>query len=372
MRKPRSTKVSIYKTTFVSIKDHFNIEKWLKERHNIEIEKEVKEGEKLETTISRLRQIAEYLKIPVSLFFMKECPPFPPLPNDFRSRRAAFTKNTINAFRQAYFYQEILNQLTADQLLFTEKYSIHDDPKEVATHISEILKFEKLRQKNRNTSQLFLKIRTKLEEFNIYTFKEDFPVEETRGFSLSDEFPPIIIINRGDCDEAKIFTILHEFGHILLEKPGISEPSSMEFNTNNPIEIWCNQFAGSILIPAEIIKNIFFQPNENIGNLISSLSKQLFVSKHSLAYAFLKENKINRLIYSEYISRPFAFRKPEEKGEFRIKREVMIKSMKGKKFTSTIMEAYRSHQLSQSDVREILSINDNDKAFNNLLKTSRN
>lgn len=74
--------------------------------------------------------------------------------------------------------------------------------------------------------------------------------------------------------------------------------------------------------------------------------------------------------YKEYISRPYTkVKKKVSKTKFKIPRANMIKSEKGTKFTNNIMEAYRKKVFSQSEVREILNIGDNDKAFEKLLKS---
>src|SRR5205807_2176536 len=42
------------------------------------------------------------------------------------------------------------------------------------------------------------------------------PLVEVRGFSLTTPGPPTIVVNRSDAVSARIFTIFHELGHILL------------------------------------------------------------------------------------------------------------------------------------------------------------
>ncbi len=368
MRIPRSIHVFLNKDTFLGIIGYFNVtEEWLMKRHKIKI---IPDKDNVDVTISKIRAISEYLKIPVSLFFTHQLPAFPEPPKDYRSKKSSFTKDTINSFREALFYQDILSKLTEDKLLISENFLVQDDPIKAGKQLSEILQIEHLRKKSHSSTEFLRKIRIQLEDFNIYTFKARFPPQETRGFCLSESNPPIIFINSHDNDEAKIFTTLHELGHILIGEPGVSEASSNVFYSSNPIEVWCNEFAASITIPENIIEKIQFLPEENIGFTISNLSNKLYVSKHSIAYAFYKKKKIDFKTYKEYISRPYdKSKETRRKTEFKIPRANIIRSEKGSKFTNNIMEAYRQKLFSQSEVRQILNIGDNDKAFEKLLKS---
>ena len=61
------------------------------------------------------------------------------------------------------------------------------------------------------------------------------PIEDARGFALADANPKIIVVNSKDQIEARIFTLLHEFAHILLGETSISIP---DLRSNNTIEKW--------------------------------------------------------------------------------------------------------------------------------------
>ena len=44
------------------------------------------------------------------------------------------------------------------------------------------------------------------------------PIEDARGFSLTEVEPFVIVVNESDAPNAKIFTLFHEYGHILLNQ----------------------------------------------------------------------------------------------------------------------------------------------------------
>jgi Zn-dependent peptidase ImmA (M78 family)/transcriptional regulator with XRE-family HTH domain len=77
------------------------------------------------------------------------------------------------------------------------------------------------------------------------------PENAVRGFAIYDERKiPLALIN-GDEGEtsARIFSLIHEYAHILIRQPGISDQ-----NRKNSTERWCNQFAAYFLMPRDRFK----------------------------------------------------------------------------------------------------------------------
>ena len=56
----------------------------------------------------------------------------------------------------------------------------------------------------------------------------------------------MIAVDSNDDYRARIFTLLHEYAHLLLRTSGISDQ-----NRHVPIQRWCNQFAANFLMPAD-------------------------------------------------------------------------------------------------------------------------
>lgn len=70
-------------------------------------------------------------------------------------------------------------------------------------------------------------------------------IEEFRGFTLMEDHFSLIFINGADYKVGQLFSLAHEFGHVLLGAPGLSG----ERNEHGKVERWCNQFAAELLIP---------------------------------------------------------------------------------------------------------------------------
>lgn len=68
------------------------------------------------------------------------------------------------------------------------------------------------------------------------------PLSQLRGFAAIGESVPAIVVNAQDDPRARIFTLIHELGHHLLEATRGNPPPD--------VEIWCNGFAAEVLTPA--------------------------------------------------------------------------------------------------------------------------
>lgn len=349
LKKIRSIEVTVKREVFNHIIEYFGVSEERLIKFKISRDEE---SDDVITTASRLRELSEFVKIPISVFFMDQPPPFPELPKDYRSRTdQVLTKNTINSIRDALWYQEVIYDLTG----FVNKIDIHaslkDDPKDIGNKITKLISFEKIRKEARKPETLLAKLKDRLEEFNIFVFTSKFEADETRGFSLSEQQPPVIMVTTKENHSARIFTVLHELGHIILRLPGISDTSN-QIDPVSPIERWCDKFAEQIALPDNIIP---VDDKEDYGEKINQLHNELLMSKFSIALKLLNLGQIEHHEFNEYISRPYIKRKTSGAPP----QHILIRSHKGKKFTSTVLDAYRNQLLNRSDVLGIFNTSNN-------------
>jgi Zn-dependent peptidase ImmA (M78 family)/transcriptional regulator with XRE-family HTH domain len=70
-------------------------------------------------------------------------------------------------------------------------------------------------------------------------------VEAFRGFALSDEIAPFVVLNDQDAKTAWSFTLIHELAHLWLGTTGVSGGFA-----DAQIERFCNDVAGGFLLPS--------------------------------------------------------------------------------------------------------------------------
>lgn len=78
-------------------------------------------------------------------------------------------------------------------------------------------------------------------------------LNEFRGFMLCDNVAPLIFINSKDSQAGKIFTLIHEYIHILIEEEGVFIEEDLQ--SKNAHERAINKVTAEFLMPkAHLLK----------------------------------------------------------------------------------------------------------------------
>ena len=120
-----------------------------------------------------------------------------------------------------------------------------------------------------------------------------------RAFVIADDVAPLIVINQGDSDAGKSFSVLHEIVHLLLDQTGISD-----LEPSNPIEKFCNQVAGQWLLPSESIKAEWTGHRSIVPELkrmIFQVCEQRNLSHMMVATRLRQEDLILEEVYSQLV-----------------------------------------------------------------------
>jgi transcriptional regulator with XRE-family HTH domain len=211
-------------------------------------------------TLGDLERIAQRYQLPLASLLMPA--PLPPVGRpklrDFRAFEGApasdLAPETLLAIEEAYGSLELLEELReAAPLLFHDgeppEYTLRDDPENVAkeerTHFGVTVAEQFTWPGDR---EAFLRWREVIEAEGVFTYQLPLGPDDSRGFAIWDErrLPVIVIDSADEGYPARIFTLLHEYAHILLRMGGISNQ-----NRRNSVERFCNQFAAYFLMPRE-------------------------------------------------------------------------------------------------------------------------
>jgi len=323
-------------------------------------------------TLKQLEDLAKTVKRPLAVFFLSESPKEKPLPKDYRmlpEKEGKFDKKTILAIRRARRLQKVSKELSENLntslVKATPTIKLSENPKEIAEKYRVEFKFDEGTQKKLKTSyEVFNFLRDIIEDKNIIVFQIPMPVEDARGFTLVDDSPAIIVVNSKDLIEARIFTLMHEFGHVLLNESGVSMPENALFIKNlGSVEKWCNDFSSAFLLPETLAKNEFVLNKDFLieTKTLNKLSRVYKVSKAMLLYNMSKLNFISKSQYDAVLERykPGVI-KPKEKGEkkgrFRPTADKQCLSERGQKFVSLVVTNVDKGFITHSDALDYLSI----------------
>lgn len=225
-------------------------------------------------TLEELKLLSKIYKRTIATLLLDNPPKEKPLPIDRRSldsiQIGTFHEKTIIAIRKAralaMSFVELKEEFGDKFPIFNVSASLTDSPSIVVNHIHQRLQLNEIRQ-IKDINLAFDTYIEKIESLGIAVFQLSLTQDNLRGFSIVDDIIPIIGIKRGgESTHAKIFTLFHELGHIILNEGGICD---LQEKTHIEIEKWCNGFAAEILMPVkELIKIDIVKEHQQKGEKI--------------------------------------------------------------------------------------------------------
>ncbi len=182
-----------------------------------------------------------------------------------------------------------------------KKYSISDDPREIALRARKVL-YPKFDNNRRNfLKALISSFATK--NIMVFEFIETWNKKDKAnidGFYLK---PNMIVLKRHQSFSREIFTLAHELGHYLLDEEEIEEINYSVYNKNlSSIERWCNDFAffflaGNYASSMDTLEKAS-SSNDYHHEFIEKVSCQTHLSQLSLFTRLLYQGKISKSNYA--------------------------------------------------------------------------
>jgi Zn-dependent peptidase ImmA (M78 family) len=214
-----------------------------------------------------------------------------------------------------------------------------------------------------------------LESQNISILKIKMPAGDARGFSLTDGEPFIIVVNSADAERARLFTLFHEYAHILLNVPVVCNQGENDLKEYAPIERWCNHFAGAFLAPVrEIEKNPNIHHALTSGNYLraaGSIRKHFLISDEAGLMRLLTLKHISPTQFVQgrkQLRDEFALREAKKKQEKELSGDEedggfgaqpldkKCVAEKGTGYIALVMENVRKGHISNSDALDYLDV----------------
>jgi Zn-dependent peptidase ImmA (M78 family)/DNA-binding XRE family transcriptional regulator len=329
------------------------------------------EAEKASLTLTQARSLASYFKRPLAAFLLPEPPPESAPPSDFRilpGVRDRFDRKTRLAIRKAQrlrsVAKEIMRAMERETSPNLRTATLSDRADQVADGERERLGIAiETQVKWQNEWRAFREWRAALEGQNILVFQFPMPVEDARGFSLSDEEPYAIVVSSSDAVRARIFTLFHEYGHLLLHTPGVCLPRLDRLPRKNEAETerWCNRFAGAFLLPeSSLSTNLQVTPRELKGEelyeVLQETARQFKISEQVVLWRLRDLDVISRDAFQIGMERLVARAKRMKRRGGPVTPAKKCVAENGPLFTSLVIEAKGRGILTYSDVSDYLSV----------------
>lgn len=321
-------------------------------------------------TFRQVEELANFLKVPLGYMFLDNPPKTDIIESEFRTvgnkipEISKELKDTLyNVGRKRdwlsdYRREKGWERLIPEDLLDLEEKDIYS----ICIIAKEHLDIDEFWYKEYSDTRVaFNYLREKLETSGITVMQSGvvgsnnnrkLNIDEFRGFLLYDDIAPIIFINSNDSMNGKIFTLIHEYIHFLLQKDDIFIEEDIVSENKN--EQFINRITAEFLIPKDHIEELW-DYNVDINKQIQDLSKRFHVSIVALAIKLKDMNKINQETVNETKKYTEAMWENNNKrtgggGDY----YNTTRSRLGNSFLSTVIQSSESGDISYTDAFKLL------------------
>lgn len=319
---------------------------------------------------SDIEKLAKTYKRPTAALLLDKPPGEPVMPPYFRKKsdKAEMNPELRFAIRKARYLQEVATELEGNEngANPVETATLEDSPEKIAIREREKLGVNIDVQSGCKDARVVLNtFRDAIEKRAIFVFQIKMPRDTALGFSLPDKTAPVIVLNKKDgLVERKIFTLFHEYAHVLLGKPSVCAEVGEE-TADDRTEVWCNRFAGEYLLPKDSLMTERISPESVDYGIIDSIARKYHLSKH-MVFIRMKAGgfipKANIAVLEEKFGKwPELKQKAmnvggQKKSGGGPPQTVTCVSEKGRKFVSLVISNEKKGRITTADALGYLSI----------------
>jgi Zn-dependent peptidase ImmA (M78 family)/transcriptional regulator with XRE-family HTH domain len=338
-------------------------------------------GDKL-PSIAKVRDMSAVYRRPIHLFFLDRPPVDPPVPHDFRRLPANGVTRYEPALRfqvrDAYERRQVAIDLAAELDVkpapFTPKTTLQANPEQTGQQIRRFLDVTIAEQKiSHRTGDNYRLWRSKIEAKDILVFQiTGLATKQMLGMSLSFDILPVIGVNRKLKPNGRVFTLLHEFTHLMLRESGVCDLSEdhLQSPREQRTEIFANAVAAAALLPApELLAEPVVTargPGQHDwpNHELELLAAMFGVSEETILRRLLTLDRTSRAFYqrkrAEYLARYKRIEEQEQEEaantEFKRNRPREVLTDYGRPYTRLVLMNYAQDRITLTDASSMLRV----------------
>ncbi len=284
-------------------------------------------------TIAQLRKAAEVYNRALAVFFLPTPPTGFSTLRDFR-RLALGSSNDWSAdlhaeYRRAHSQRDVLlelAQLDDEKLSSDWRFSLPASDEDIAEKARKHLKSLSILPFPAPGANEYKHLNywtNALEEAGVLVMSTeggDVEVDEMRAFSLYFDEVPVIMLNGADATRGRLFSMLHEYVHLLLHTEGLCDTrtDTRATSPDRQLEARCNALAAMILMPASAVTQSKLVAAHKVGDPWSladlvEAAKPFGVSVEAFLRRLVTLNRVSSKTYEDFrdeqASKPMTRRK---------------------------------------------------------------
>ncbi len=317
-------------------------------------------------TAPKLRDLADEYRVSPAVFFLEEVPEQGFIaPNDFRRLSDGEERTFSPSLREAidrvraqmHYLHELADMGVIDARSIDFELKVSEPVEKAAKRIRGWLAGDTHTvPARRDAKKLLGEWITLIESKGILISQvSGIPINEMRGFCLPNPSFPMIVLNGGDSDAPRLFTLAHELAHLLLGEDSIcNDPVSP-----NSHEVFCNAVAAAVLIPRFELLGL---PQVTVATAdhpwtldeLAELASRFGVSREAILRRLATLGKASDRHYNAIrleLGKHYANRPKREQGGSGPRDAVIIRNL-GATYVRSVLEARNRGLLSDSSVAD--------------------
>lgn len=329
-------------------------------------------------TFNQLNDLSKKLRVPLGYLILDEAiddtPPIldyrtvDSLQTDQNSRELIDVIKTVET--QQEFVADYRQQHGYDQLAFVNYFPLNESIENLVEFSRELLSVEMDWQKHLKGKTPFKYFREKFSDIGILVFingivgqntHRRLDLNEFRAFVIVDQYAPAIFINTNDSQNGQLFSMMHEFAHILFGKQEVYNVGVELNDTPSDIEIKCNHFASEMLVPNQLFIEkwnhlVEQDTNKKIGEMADYFKvSETVIARKALDYQYVTKDVYNNIAEYAYKNYKDSRNKQREKNDTGNYWNT-LKSKMDLKLFSTVKKSVYEGDIQYTDALNLLGI----------------
>ena len=314
-------------------------------------------------TKTQFSRLVTLLKRPSMFFFLSDPPADAGIPPSFRHPPGEDTQRKLlpveaRAIRTARRLQKIstwIHRKRGDQPVELPRLGSSENPERSALVAAQYFGWEVAQQLGaRDSSEVVHRLRSLFEDSALLVLHLPLSTTGCRGFSLYSEYAPLSAINTHYDTPARVFSYIHELGHLLTRTDSICSRIG-----GQALERWCEQFAAAFLLPERpflsFVEGEFGLDATRDRQQIRFLANRFKVSMSAVTVRLIRLGLAPQDLYSNILNLDADIKKRGGGMGGATSPQIRVREW-GRSYPRLILNAERAGLLQRHDVLEYLNL----------------
>ena len=192
------------------------------------------------------------------------------------------------------FLAELYDRLDVPAPAKLSSIDLDENPEQMAQAIRYELGIDEFQISADSKKDFFREFRKLIERLGIFVVQDQYISDSIDGLALfhANFTSNYILLNPSKRNSGrKSFTLAHELAHILGKRSALSD----DYNSNNDVELYCNVFASSLLLPRNAVQEFSELQNLRFNSYSTALSSSIMIADYfnvSISAALVRVHQI--------------------------------------------------------------------------------